>query len=880
MQIKKGRNFSLNADFFSCPMRGNVFSLIRNVLMLSIFFLRSLAWGGSIKLQQSFSEPVVHDSSGKNIRLSVATANLVLRINYAQKCAIDLILVNGVPVISTDNVFSAVKSAENWYSTCSDLVTPKVQIQNNVVTISDINYGGAGLTVSEIWTFTVNDSSINWRINRHYLTAGILDEMGLPCWSFDEQIWTGALLGNGGVAWCKLFDKPNSTYGVQVGTVTFWNQENDVGLRIEAKPQSGIFYACKFSRQPKGNFSLFQYATAKHLSPKYDHYRFVENRQDIWQPQHITTSQICVEYQLTALNYDRQYDRGTFVYFDGEAIRSILNTIARVGVIDSDLMGSNSWRTPYGPAVLHEQWIAQMGLAIDDPAYFEAYKRTLNFQRDKAIEKDGRVKSRWAYHDGDAKPGSYDSLGFYECQWGYLLDSQPDFVINVAELFHFNGDVEWVSRHKKSCEKVLEYLLRRDSDGDYLVEMKTDFHSDQKGSDWIDVIWAAHENAFVNAEMYYALILWSEIELILGDDKAAVNYKNFAEKLKSNFNRTISEGGFWDPVNQWFIYWRDKDDSIHGNNLVTPVNFMAIAYGLCDDANQQKAILDRIEKEMSREDLFCWPLCLYPYQKEEGLEQVNFPFPNYENGDIFLAWGELAVRAYAEYDPNIPIKYIQKVLAKYKNDGLAFQRYLRKSQTGEGDDILANNCSPIVGLYRNIYGIQPRYNRFYLDPHLIDQLNGTILNYWLRDQIYKIELYVGCYSITVNNFKIQASADFAVNSFARTLQFFWGSQNKRSLSITSSIKDFFEIQIETWQTMGDCYKKWTETCQNVSAKTEHLVFDLAPHNSYYLDINGKQVDCYLADSDGCLKFTYSHGYALPTTFEIRRKYAKRQTKIG
>ena len=64
--------------------------------------------------------------------------------------------------------------------------------------------------------------------------------------------------------------------------------------------------------------------------------------------------------------------------------------------------------------------------------------------------------------------------------------------------------------------------------------------------------------------------------------------------MKSSFNRPISEGGFWDTTNQWYVYWRDQDGTIHGNNLVTPVNFAAIAYGLCDDAAQE-AILDRVE---------------------------------------------------------------------------------------------------------------------------------------------------------------------------------------------------------------------------------------------------------------------------------------------
>ena len=57
--------------------------------------------------------------------------------------------------------------------------------------------------------------------------------------------------------------------------------------------------------------------------------------------------------------------------------------------------------------------------------------------------------------------------------------------------------------------------------------MITDDHTDAKGSDWIDVIWASFENAFVNAELYYALTLWSDIESQLGDSVAAQYYSDF-----------------------------------------------------------------------------------------------------------------------------------------------------------------------------------------------------------------------------------------------------------------------------------------------------------------------------------------------------------------
>ncbi len=90
------------------------------------------------------------------------------------------------------------------------------------------------------------------------------------------------------------------------------------------------------------------------------------------------------------------------------------------------------------------------------------------------------------------------------------------------------------------------------------------------------------------------------------------------------------------------------------------------------------------------------------------------------------------MRSYATSDPAVAMKYIHKVIDRYNVDGLSFQRCLRTTAEGVGDDILANNAMAIVGLYRDIYGVCPRHDRLFLDPHLTPELNGTRLLYPLR----------------------------------------------------------------------------------------------------------------------------------------------------
>lgn len=199
-----------------------------------------------------------------------------------------------------------------------------------------------------------------------------------------------------------------------------------------------------------------------------------------------------------------------------------------------------------------------------------------------------------------------------------------------------------------------------------------------------------------------------------------------------------------------------------------PVNICAIAYGICDDSTRIASILGQMEERMVKEDLFFWPLCYNSFAPGEGAGG-QWPFPAYENGDIFLSWGELAVRAYVKYDPSIALTYIKNVINQYAQAGLGHQRYSRNSQTGAGDDILSGNCLAVVGLYKDIYGIKPLHNGLYLEPHLLPELAGTKLNYWLRNKTFNIELNENDYTITVNGVTVRDSVPFAVDDFGNKL---------------------------------------------------------------------------------------------------------------
>lgn len=790
-------------------------------------------------------------------------SNLVLRLNLEGGCKLDRVFVRGRQVLATDSgVYSGIKVSNDWFTTAAMFSPTESKLTRTTVTVSGIRAGGDGVEMDETWSFSVERNRIEWKIQRRYLAGGRLEDSALPAWEFANlSTWTGGMLDNGGVAWNRYLETPNATLGMHAGAVTFWNRDSADALRIGARAADSQT-ALRFSRQPAGTELTVFSVTDAELAPKNNLCRFLANRQDLWAPFTVQPGETTVAYTLEALDYPQEYDRGRFAGLDGASVRELLNTIGRYGVIDRRILGANGWRT--GFACLHEQWFSQIGIAVADPDYIANCSATYDYERDHAIQPDGRVKSRWAFDAGDAMPGTYDPFGFYEAQWGYLMDSQPAFAICVAEQFDLTGDEPWLRGQKEACERALDYLLRRDSDHNGLLEMRTDSHADRRGSDWIDIIWAAHENALVNAEMYYALTRWSRLESLLGDAARSERFHVAAAALKRSFNKTIADGGFWDPDKSYYVYWRDKDGSIHGNNLVIPVNFAAIGYGLCDDAERREACLRRIEAEMKKENLFFWPLNFFPYERDEG-HANNFPYPRYENGDIFLSWGELGVRAYAQSKPAVALKYIRNVLARYQADGLSFQRYLRQSQAGSGDDILAGNCMTIVGLYRDIYGVQPRHNRLYLEPHLTPELEGTQLKYPLRGNTYAIGLSTSSYEVASGKFALRSAVPFGINTTFDTVEFFPKDAERAQLRIVSEGSSQVQVAIESWPEDAAEPRRWTQLCKPSAGDLKERVLGLKAGRQYALRLNREPWRNLTADASEAVEFKRRPG---PTPEEI------------
>ena len=795
----------------------------------------------------------------KTVTIADESKNLQLQIDYSKGCKISQVNIRGENCISSLGVYTSIKTATNLFTSLESTSDAKVKVEKNRVEVSNIIFGDNKMGVAETWIFTASEKLIKWEIRRQYLQSGQLDNMAMPVWDFSSlSTWKGGILNTGGMVWCKYLENINDTYGVHTNGVTFWKPHSEDGFRVDASSQNGGNIACSFSHGTNGEFKFTQYLTPLELGQRYKLNRFVNRKADVFAPFEVKKGISEISMLLSYVDYNKEYDRGTLVGIDAVAVRELLNTTGRYGVVDKNITGGNGWRTNW--KCLHEPFFAQIGLAVNDENYTRNFSSTLDQERDLAIEKDGRVLARW-HNEPEAENSNYNlTTGYYDAPWGYTIDAQTGQVINTAEQFDQNGDVVWLKSHKLSSEKVLDWLIKRDSNNNGIFEMLNNNTSEKKCSDWLDVVWASFENSFVNAQMYEALNLWAECELVLGDTEKASYYSKVAERLKKAFNKPVKEGGFWSPEKNQYIYWRDKDGSLHGDNLVTPVNFAAIAFGICDDPQRIKAILDQVENKAKAENLFHWPLCFESFKLEE-VHPGNWPFPNYENGDIFPTWGYLGVRSYVKYDKDIALKYIKNILIQYNKDGLSSQRFNRITQKGIGDDILAGICTTITALYRDIYGIRPKWNRMGLEPNMLNELNGTEFKYTLRNTDYIIKLTENSYQISANGFSVKSSDSFGINMTGNTLLYYPYNQNIAALSVTSNTTSPINIEVSEW---NSAIHRWT---LNSEGSYKFLLAGLKHNSSYNLIVDGKIKQSYSSNDSGKLSFEYR--CKIPTSLELK-----------
>ena len=164
-----------------------------------------------------------------------------------------------------------------------------------------------------------------------------------------------------------------------------------------------------------------------------------------------------------------------------------------------------------------------------------------------------------------------------------------------------------------------------------------------------------------------------------------------------------------------------------------------------------------------------------------------------------------------KYDKGLALKYITNLLDQYLKDGLSSQRYSRSTQHGMGTDVLAGICTGITALYSDIYGIQPQWNRFVLNPHLVPALYGTHFHYWLRGISYDIRLDKNRYQVSTKNYTVSYDQKFGITDNQKEMNFYPGNNDSIFLSVYKSDKGAVSLKVNVWNNDTISFKMSSDT---------------------------------------------------------------------
>ena len=222
------------------------------------------------------------------------------------------------------------------------------------------------------------------------------------------------------------------------------------------------------------------------------------------------------------------------------------------------------------------------------------------------------------------------------CYWdfGNFLDANAGPLIAAWDYVEASEDLAWLQRRIERLEFIAEFLARRDTDGDGMVEAVQSgnpgtLQQPGRSCAWWDALNCGHKDGYTNALIYRAWRCLADLETRLGRHDQAAHYHDLADRLKNAYAQTL-----FNPATGWLAWRRSEDGELH--DYATPVvNGLAIEYGLVTP-EQGRAILDRLwakseEVGCQRFDLGIPPM-LVPVRRSDYLQPDAIGIPQREDG--------------------------------------------------------------------------------------------------------------------------------------------------------------------------------------------------------------------------------------------------------
>lgn len=184
------------------------------------------------------------------------------------------------------------------------------------------------------------------------------------------------------------------------------------------------------------------------------------------------------------------------------------------------------------------------------------------------------------------------------CYWnyGHFLDANAGPLIAAWDYAEATGDREWLARKIGRLEKVADFLLSRDRDGDGLIEATQSgnlysLKQPDRSCAWWDAVCCGHKDAYTNALIYRAFCCLADLESQVDRPAQAARYAAAAARLKAAYFAQL-----YNEKTGLLAWWKSADGTLHDYAAPT-ICGLAIEYGLVP-AGAARAMLDRLWAKM------------------------------------------------------------------------------------------------------------------------------------------------------------------------------------------------------------------------------------------------------------------------------------------
>jgi len=203
-------------------------------------------------------------------------------------------------------------------------------------------------------------------------------------------------------------------------------------------------------------------------------------------------------------------------------------------------------------------------------------RRSLDHWLDNRMQPNGNVIGYWDYDQ--------------------FIDALPSILISAWDYIEMSDDHTWLSARVAALERVADYALSRDIDGDGLIEAVPSgnlgsLKQPKRSSCWFDAINFGHKDAYANALMYRGFRCLADLEARLKRENRAAKYADAAARLKKAYAPTLLN-----PTTGWIAMWRSQDGQLH--DYACPfISGYAIEYGLVDRETGRR-ILEKLHAKI------------------------------------------------------------------------------------------------------------------------------------------------------------------------------------------------------------------------------------------------------------------------------------------